>query len=256
MIDLKENVGLDIKFDEQNYSLVFGEGLTDVKPAVRTIDQMKEVLVDSSLAEPKDLYFMYRDVHRIEDEDKIRQHTMRFDITVIKPDKLGKEFMKTAGHYHQGSYPELYEVVYGEAICLQQRFDENDYKIIKDAVVVHAKQGQKIVCLPNHGHILINKGPLPLITANWVSSKFQSQYDKYKEAQGACYYAFDNAGSVRWEKSSFFNEVSEMCIRFPNDEIPEFGLSSKIPMYSLVDQLDKIEFLNIPTSYKYDSVFK
>ena len=256
MLDLKENVGLNIKFDQERYALIFGEGLTDVEPATRTLDQMKEVLVDPSLATPEQLYFMYRDVHRIEDEDKIREHTMRFDITVIKPDKLGKELMKTAGHYHQGSYPELYEVVSGRAICLLQRPDEKDHKKIKEVIVVHAKQGQKIVCLPDFGHILINPGPEPLITANWVSSRFQSQYDKYKEGSGAAYYAFPSGNEIRWEKNNFYNEIPEIEIRFPSDEMVQFGLSSKTPMYSLVGQLEKIDFLNNPANYKYDSVFK
>jgi len=256
MIDLKDNVGLDIKFDQDSFALIFGDSVKKVQPAVRTMDQMREVTIDTSLKEPEELYYMYRDVCRLGDEEKIKNSDLRFDITIIRPDRLGRELMKTAGHYHQGSFPELYEVVYGRAICLLQHPDEKDYKKIKDVFAVHAKLGQKIVCLPNHGHILINPGPQPLITSNWVSAKFQSQYDKYKQSCGACYYAFDNKGDVRWEKNKFFSQVEDIYFKFPSDEIRQFGLSSNRPMYSLVDNPEKIDFLNNPTKYKYESVFK
>jgi len=256
MIELKDKLGLEIKFDPDTFSLIFGDEVKKVKPAIRTIDQMRDVLVDPSLTEPKELYFMYRDVYRLGDEEKIRKHQLRFDITVIKPDKLGKELMKTAGHYHQGSFPELYEVVYGRAICLLQRLDDKDDKKINDVFAVHAKQGQKIFCLPNYGHILINPGPLPLITSNWVSAQFQSQYEKYQQAKGACYYVFENNGNLRWEKNSFFTQVRDIHFTFPKDEIKGFGLSSNRPMYTLVDDLEKISFLNNPTKFRYDSVFK
>ena len=59
-----------------------------------------------------------------------------------------------------------------------------------------------------------------------------------------------------WEKNNFYNEIPEIEIRFPSDEMVQFGLSSKTPMYSLVGQLEKIDFLNNPANYKYDSVFK
>jgi glucose-6-phosphate isomerase len=257
MVDLTKLVGLDIKFDEKNYKLSFAKGLTQRQPAVRTLDQMREVLVDESISLPKELYYMYRDVHNLKDEELLKKYKLRFDITVIKPGILGSEFMKTQGHYHPKDYPELYEVVYGQALCLQQRRDLNDFRKIKEVILVRARQGQKIVCLPNFGHILINPGDKPLITSNWVSSEFSSEYELYKQSRGAAYYAFSKNREADWQKNNFYTEIPAIKFVTPNDEIKEFGLKTSKPMYSLVDGLlEKVDFLNHPDRYQYDNVFK
>ncbi|MBL7129964.1 MAG: glucose-6-phosphate isomerase [Candidatus Omnitrophica bacterium] len=256
MIDLNNFLGMNIKFNPQEYKLIFDKDPAIREPAARTIDQMKEVLANSNISSPKELYFMYRDVYCLKDNDIIKEHRLRFDVTVIKPGMLGKEFMKTAGHYHPKSYPELYEIVYGEALCLQQRVDKEDVTKIKEVIVVRAKQGQKIICLPNFGHILINISDKPLITSNWVSSEFSSEYDLYKKARGAAYYAFADQGSIIWEKNKFFNEIPPINFLTPNDDIAEFDLKTRIPMYSLISDLRKLDFLNQPDKYKYDNAFK
>lgn len=257
MVDLQKFLGMDVKFDEQKYQLVFGKDPLGKKPAVRTIEQMKEVLADQSISSPKELYYMYRDVYCEKNNGTIQENKMRFDVTVIKPGMLGKEFMKTAGHYHPGNYPELYEVVYGEALCLQQRADKKDPKKIKEVIVVKAKQGQKIICLPNFGHILINISDKALITSNWVSSEFSSEYELYKVAQGAAYYALADKGGIAWQENNYYTEVPKITFLTPSDNMVQFGLKTGTPMYNLVNGgLNKIDFLNNPEDYKYDQAFK
>lgn len=256
-VNLKEFLGLDVKFNQAQYRLIFDKNPKPVKVSIRTLDEMKEVLAeDPAIQMPKELYFMYRDVCSVTDTDTIREHKLRFDITIIKPDRLGKEFMKTAGHYHPKSYPELYEVVYGEALCLQQRPDETDFMKIKEVIVVKARQGEKIVCLPYFGHILINPTHKPLITANWVSSGFSSEYELYKKAKGAAYYAFEGKEGISWQKNKSYTQHPRITFLRPNDAISEFGLRTGIPMYSLVSDLTKIDFLNNPDKYSYEDVFK
>ncbi|MDD5005144.1 MAG: glucose-6-phosphate isomerase family protein [Candidatus Omnitrophica bacterium] len=256
MVSLNNLVGLDIKLDENKCSLSFENGVTKREPAIRTIEQMKEVLADDSVSQPEELYYMYRDVFCLKDDAVIKKNKLRFDITIIKPAILGNEFMKTAGHYHPKDYPELYEVVYGEAICLQQRYYENDFRKIKEVVAVKARQGQKIVCLPYFGHILINTGNKPLVTANWVSAEFSSEYELYKKSKGAVYYALSKDKEVSWQKNNFYTEIPQIKFVTPNDQMKEFGLKTGKPMYSLVEDLGKIDFLNHPDKYKYDNVFK
>ena len=257
MVNLKEFVGLDIRFDDCNYGLIFDKDPAAVEPAARTISQMQEVLTDEIIDRPQELYFMYRDIFCQKDRALLKKYKLRFDITIIKPDRLGREFMKTQGHYHPKMYPELYEVVFGEAICLQQRPDKNDFTKIKEVIAVKARQGQKILCLPGCGHILINPSDKPLITSNWVSSEFSSEYELYKKARGAAYYALQGKKGVIWQKNNFYNELPEITFLVPNDDIKEFGLKTGTPMYSLVNgSLEKIDFLNNPEKYKYDNAFR
>ena len=95
MIELKQLSGLNIKLDEKTNSLVFGSGLRKIVPGVRTLGNMKRVLLDPESEGPDKVYFMYREISE--------KQGIRYDITVIPPGLLGKEYVKTLGHYHPPS---------------------------------------------------------------------------------------------------------------------------------------------------------
>ncbi|MFH1655411.1 MAG: glucose-6-phosphate isomerase family protein [Candidatus Omnitrophota bacterium] len=256
MIDLSTMSGLPIKKDDQ-FHLVFQDGLPKVEAAVRTIEQMKDVLLDKSLKEPKELYYMYRDVAFDKDRDAEKKNQLRYDITIIKPDMLGKELMKTAGHYHPGNYPELYEVISGEAWCIQQKPSKDDYKKIEDVIWVKAKTGDKIICLPGYGHILINPSKTEsLITSNWVGTKFSSDYSLYKEGQGAAYLFIEETGKLKIEKNKFFTEVVAIRKVVPGAKIERFGLESGKPIYPLINSPERLRFLNYPEEFDYSDAFR
>jgi len=75
-------------------------------PEVRRLKDMVEVVCDKQFLEHADLntalYFMFRDVFASEEDlRKIKERGLRYDITVMPPNTLGKEFVKTVGHYHR-----------------------------------------------------------------------------------------------------------------------------------------------------------
>ena len=98
-MDLQVTSGLPLQADGDG-RLIFGAGLTVVTPAVRTREEMREVLLDPEADAPAELYYMYRDVCRQQDRELLAQHGLRYDVTVIRPGLLGREYIKTAGHYH------------------------------------------------------------------------------------------------------------------------------------------------------------
>jgi glucose-6-phosphate isomerase len=256
MIDLRKNSGLPIRVDDR-YHLIFDKDLHQVEPAIRTIEQMKDVLLDKTLTEPRELYFMYRDIALEKDRDLQKRNQLRYDITVIKPDRLGRELMKTAGHYHPGDFPELYDVMWGEGWCLQQKPSKDNPKKLEDVILVKAKTGEKIICLPEYGHILINPSKTePLITSNWVSTQFSSDYTVYRRAQGAAYFVFENNGNIKIEKNKFFIEVPKIRELFPNPNIESFSLEKDKPIYPIINNnVEKLRFLNYPKEFDYRNVF-
>lgn len=254
MIDLKENSGLPIKLS-QDYHLIFENNLPEVAPAVRTIDDMKEVLLDKTLKKPEELYYMYRDVAFSEDKEAQKKNQLRYDISVFKPDKLGKELMKSVGHYHSGDFPELYEVIAGEAWCLLQKPSKKNFKIIEDVILVKAKTKDKIICLPGYGHILIIPQNKTLVTSNWVSAQFKSDYSLYQKAQGAAYFILEENGSIKFQKNKFFTTVPSIREVIPSAKIEKFGLEKNKPIYPLIKSPEKLRFLNYPKEFDYSYVF-
>ncbi|MBW3022566.1 glucose-6-phosphate isomerase [Candidatus Woesearchaeota archaeon] len=223
MINLEKKSGLPIFLTKDNKL-----GSKDIKlpkPAVRTFSQIKPVLL-AKKTPVKKFYFMYRNVAP---NPSLSKYSMRYDITVIPAHKIGKEEIKTAGHYHayvrntNVTYPEVYQVISGEATYLLQKKSNSK---ISDVIVAKAKQGEIIVVPPNYGHITINASKKTLVMANIVYSKFSSKYKEIMEKHGGAYYAVEKNKKLTFIKNPNYKNVPKIRYRKPTIA----GLKS--PIYS------------------------
>lgn len=256
IVGLKGTSGIGISLDTALPGLLFDKELDAHAPGIRTLEDMREVVVDKTLTLPEVLYYMYRDVCVTKDRGVLQSHKLRYDVTLIKPDTLGREFMKTAGHYHPGDFGELYEVLHGRCFCLLQRHGLADATVIEEAILVKAQAGQKIIIPPGFGHILVNPGPEHLVTSNWVSSEFKSEYGLYKQAKGAAYFIMNENGKVTCVPNPYFKKVASLGIVEPAAKIEAFGLTEGSPMYPLVNRSPgKLDFLNHPLDFSYTDAF-
>ncbi|MDI6810788.1 MAG: glucose-6-phosphate isomerase family protein [archaeon] len=237
--------------------LTFGE--RTFFPDVRMLEEMKEVIFDKQfLARANmdmELYYMFRDVAKDEvDAKRIEERGLRYDITIIPPNTLGVEFVKTAGHYHPylpGSnltYPELYEVQEGEAhYLLQRRSEERHVETITDVVVVEAKRGDKVLIPPNYGHVTINPSESTLKMANWVARTFSSIYEPIKQKGGAAYFELTTSEFIKNER---YDEVPDIRYATPSEIRPEeIELGTDGAMYELLREPEKLEFLIQPAGF-------
>jgi glucose-6-phosphate isomerase len=227
--------------------LIFGETIR--APDVRTLYDMREVVADRKwleTAENFELYYMYRELARNEEEFRhIREFGLRYDITVIPPAKLGKEYVKTAGHYHPKapkadvSYTEIYQVLEGSATYLLQKAGSEGR--VLDVAVVEAKKGDIVFVPPDYGHITINRSEKVLKMANWVCRDFSSLYEPVKQFGGGAYFLLED-GFVRNP-----NYASVPEIRWLEPATAEkFGLSKGEDMYELIENLQVLRFLKEP----------
>ena len=212
--------------------------LTKIKPDIRELKDMEDVIYDKEwlkTAKNLELYYMYRDLaENQEDYDKIFANELRYDITVIFPRMLGKEFNKTVGHDHPIvpgtaiTYPELYEVLEGEAIFLLQ--DSHDAKI-KDVFAIKAKAGDKVLILPNYEHLIINPSEKDLKTCNWICRSFGSNiYKPFKLRHGFSYYAIKGANEIAWMKNENYLSIPKLRFEAPNN-LYNFKIEIDKPIY-------------------------
>jgi glucose-6-phosphate isomerase len=231
----------------------------NIKPDVRDLGDMKEVIYDKEWLKTAplnlELYSMYRDLAENEtDKRKILDNGLRFDITIVLPVMLGKEFNKTLGHDHpivpstSITYPEIYEVLEGEAIFLLQDSDKDE---IKDIMAVKAKKGEKVVIPPNYEHLIINASGKEVKTCNWLCRYFGSNiYKPFRVRHGFCYYAVKSDSEIDWIKNPNYESIPSLrwvkANNFYNFEIP-----ANKPLYSLVNDLEKLNFLIEPQKYEW-----
>jgi len=170
-----------------------------IKPDIRFLNDMKDVLCDQKWAETApnlELYYIYRGVKK--------KAGLRYDITVIPPRMLGREFVKTKGHEHTETYGEVYIVLAGQALYLLQKYTDNK---IEDVYAVKAKKGDAVVIPPHYGHITINPSKKETLKeANWLCETCQNVYGSFMEKQGACYY-FTTRG---WIKNKEYGRIPKL----------------------------------------------
>jgi len=218
------------------------------EPSVRSAEDLREVLAQTGCRDTGAIYFMYRDVARsAADREWLAEQDLRFDITVIPPRILCGEYVKTKGHYHPSDpagtgYPEIYEVLAGEAHYLIQTPD------CSDVVLITATAGDVVVVPPGYGHVTINPSRQSVLEmANIVSSRFSSNYRGYEDRRGAAYYELASGEFVRnaqYRKSAALRFVRAGC--FPRDSGPLAD-----PLYQLVrDHAPVLNILNEPEKYR------
>ena len=215
-------------------------------PSIRTIAEMRSVLADSSCEGSAPLYFMYRDLAKTDaDRQWLRSHNLRYDLTVIPPCTLSGEWVKTKGHYHPRNpagigYPEVYEVLEGEAKYLLQS------RRLDDVVIISAHAGDTVIIPPEYGHISINpSADKTLAMVNIVSTAFESEYGEYETLHGAAYYAMSD-GSLK--KNPHYPKIPE--VRYPGTHWRSaMHRFCKGPLYNLIGNKEMLTFLNYPENY-------
>ncbi|MGB9732846.1 MAG: glucose-6-phosphate isomerase family protein [Candidatus Micrarchaeales archaeon] len=213
-----------------------------VERTPRIASELRDVLYSKDWLKGNEnmpLYYMYRNAAVLKE---LSNNKIRYDITVLRPVMLGEEFNKTLGHYHKIaekglSYPELYEVLDGDALYLLQK----PLKAKTEVVLISAKKGDKVLIPPNYGHITINVGRSDLVMANLVSSEFESDYKPIIEKKGGAVYVLRNKEIV------FNNNYGNIKLEI-RDGPEEYSIDLEGDiLHSFIEEPEKFRFLNKPS---------
>jgi glucose-6-phosphate isomerase len=217
------------------------------EPSVRTAEDLRGVLADPGCTSTGPVYYMYRDVARsVKDRSWLTSQQLRFDITVIPPREICGEFIKTKGHYHPDNpsgtgYPEIYEVLAGEAHYLIQDMD------CSDVVMIAACAGEIVVVPPGYGHVTINPARTTVLQmANIVSSQFSSNYQRYEAQRGAAYFERVKEGFV--QNPAYAKPPPLRCVKA--QRLAGVRNTITAPLYDLIEKRAPVlEFLKYPENY-------
>lgn len=216
-------------------TLHFQENIIAPEPDIRRVQDAIDVLYEKSEPSDQALYYMYRGVCFQEDENTFIENDIRYDITVLVPGIIGKEYIKTVGHFHpnktgsQETFTEYYEVLSGEAIYLMQK--NNPEGEVEEIVAVEAQEGDKVYIPSGYGHVTINPGKDYLVMANLVERNFKSIYTPFRKKGGAAYYYICvKDGKNDWVKNpNYKNSVALKVKAAPNlgqpvEKVKKLGL--------------------------------
>jgi len=181
--------------------------------AARTHEKMQEVLMDPTATGPSIHYYMIRGNMK---------NNRGNNITIWEPGIVGREYIKTYGHYHIGNLDETYKFISGEGIALLQKLavDQNG-NMIKDTVeefkAIPVKVGDELFIPTSSGHLVVNTGldflvtsddsPVNFEEANPASLPGHADYEMVKQMRGFAYYVVENNGTPALVKNKLYKEI-------------------------------------------------
>lgn len=262
-LDLTTISGLPIAVDQETGQLsdltgeLFWEG-----PGRRRFGDLRAVMaapdaLDAIVDEVA--YFTYRDV-RFADELGLGQNGLRYDVTVTLPGIVGGELIKTAGHYHAldsngVSWPEIYDVLAGEAAFVLQRAagDPVGDPVVDRGVVIVAGAGDRVVIPPDYGHVTVNIGATPLVVADLVAAASTNHYQGYAARRGGAIRIFavpgePDAFEAEWNHA--YPEVDDGIEVVAATDLASFAPGT--PLYALgVEDPEPVGFLTDPSRSQF-----
>ena len=170
---------------------------------------MKSVLYDQKWAKTAsnfELYFMYRGIKR--------KQELRYDITIIPPKMLGREFVKTKGNCNSKKFQELYTVLKGRAIFLLQKIKK---QVVLDIFAIKAGKGDWVIIPPEYYVVTINSLKQELKIGNWVSEKNNNIYKELEKMKGAGYF-YTTSG---WVKNKTYKKIQKLRFEKPLKKMPK-----------------------------------
>lgn len=245
-IDLSVNTALPLALE--GIELRFGADVEPVAPTVRLAGEMRELFYAPAVVDSKQqLYFMYHGICLNKDQELIERHGLRYDITIMPPALIGPEYVKTAGHYNpaaagtEETYPEVYEVVQGQAHFLLQYLDP-ELNSVEEVVLFEAGAGDKVIIPPNRGLVIINPANETLVTANWVADGFSSSSELFVRLSGAVYYEVRVQGVSTFIANPHYDYVPQLQRRLAR-QYRDLGLVKGVTLYEA--------FINSPELFRY-----
>ncbi len=183
--------------------------------AERSHEKMKEVLMNPEAVGPEVHYYM------------IRGGNDKKNTTIWETGTVGKEYIKTYGHYHVGNISETYTILQGEGILLlQTRKIGADGKPINDEIekfeALKVKAGDSIFIKPEVGHLMVNIGKIWLVTSDDspvypddvdpVGLPGHADYEAVKMMGGFAYFVVEENGQPKLVRNPKYKVVPEARI--------------------------------------------
>lgn len=195
--DLSQQMGYKVIFDPETLEVETDERFS-FRLEHRKAKALMDVLIDPESVDPEEVLYT---VHWAKESPPERKKKLKlFDLAgdgflIIPPRRIGREYIKTRGHYHppipgtKYGFPELFGCAYGEILILMQHRNPSNLDELDDVVLVKLTPGFQIVNPPGYSHIFINATQQPWFgTDGLVATTFKPVPDAITERKGAAYY--------------------------------------------------------------------
>ena len=202
MIDLTPLAGFPLLLKPDTLEVVT-PGDIQFTRETRRIGEMRPILREpEALPAGTAVYWNYKLREAGRAELEFRELGLTFGLVCLPPLKIGREYVKTHGHYHstmpgsQIGFPEVYTHFYGQLYLYMQRRQHGSAYLLDDCVIYRMIPGHSIMIPPGYAHILINPSGSPALMAGLYALDAAHDYHPIREMAGGAYYFIEEDGHV------------------------------------------------------------
>jgi len=225
--DLSSVSGFPLSFDPDSLRVESGGGMV-FTTIPRKASELSDVLLDPG-AVPDDtvVYSLVQLVRApAPSMDQMERLGLAFSIVMIPPRRIGREYVKTRGHYHplvpgtELAYPEVYTHYYGKLLLLLQRRSGDDPSVLDDCVLVELRPGVTLTIPPGYAHVLLNPTDAPAAMAGLYGAHFEQDAGPIRRLRGMAYYVVDRDGSPAVEANPRYPYAPQLRVVSTNLRTP------------------------------------
>jgi glucose-6-phosphate isomerase len=251
--------GVDVAYDVTRRDVVLGSGVEAEAWRVRRSVELRDVLppeVNTALDPDEPLYSMVNGLYHIDDLAAAARYPLRYELTILPPRRLGREYVKTLGHIHSlapsgtMTYAEIYEVLLGRAHFLFFRLASNG-EDVEEMIVVEAGPGERVVVPPGYHHLSVNPGDEAMVFSDLIDRSAATDYSLLRARGGAPYFCVATASGPRYEPNTRYSSAPAPRHVQARD-LPGHQLLPRLPLYRMaLDAPQALAFLSDPTPYTH-----
>jgi glucose-6-phosphate isomerase len=237
--------GLAIVLDLDALTFDFGSEMHAVPPEFRTLEAVRESLMEPEAGGPDPLYAIYMDFCFERDRERIIAGGLLYGGVLYNHGSLGRELLRSQGHRHSANehgvrYPEVYEFWHGRGILYAQEADGRD---VSACYAMKVSAGDVVIVPPGWVHLTINAGNEPLAFGAWCARRQGFDYEAIRRMRGPAWYYLDDGSRVR---NPHYASAAEPAEPTPRD-YPEFDLVQGKPIYEqYLERPERLRFLTHP----------
>jgi oxalate decarboxylase/phosphoglucose isomerase-like protein (cupin superfamily) len=245
-IDFSEQCGFPATYDEITHQITHAPGFTTEEIFSRSMQAMAPLYLTTapySLDDP--LYYMYNGIVHEDHAALFKHHQLKYELTVLPPLKVGKEYNKAHGHIHQyhpirkTRHVEAYEILHGHGVFQLFRYVDQQLQVI----IFNVKTGDRFHLPCDYFHLSINTSQEPLIFGDLIADSSTNDYQPLIVTKGAPMYLLANHHNYDLQLNP--NYVYEQLITTVCDinSLPWDSMVPNVPLYP--------QFLTRPSIFNF-----
>ncbi len=239
-IDLRGVLGLSVIYEGDDLTLKDTEYKEKL---IVSIDDVREQLLNKELDCPEVFYTKYK---QLDTKNLFTSKKLKLNIYTMKSNLAGIEYVKTRAT-RCGKYPRIFEVLYGSATILIQRYKSaKENRIIK----IQAKKGDKVIVPAGYDFVATNpRQSSTLILAEVMSIKASPRVT-LDDNNGIAYYVIRKNAKQEIVRNPNYKIVNELEKVDMQSIVKDYGITPKTAITKqVIRKYEKFDWL-----FKEDSV--